>query len=164
MPIKLIQFSQKSKSLHVLNLRMEGDAVLGFYGLDYLSFQAYDFFRRCLSAGIDYDQRLIPVHLRPAKAFALEPALLNHPRCRDLDLVPHLIVRHLVVRAVVLAGDVFDSFKVLPAYHRIAEEASGRSCHRRIRQLCVADVDDGLTDYLRCESHPSGGLSTPGQV
>ena len=125
---------------------MEGDAVFGFYGLDYFGFQAYDFFRGCFPAGVHYDQRLILEHLGAAKALSLEAALLYHPCRRDLDLVSNLIVRHMIVRAVVLTGDVFDSFKVLLANHRIAEETSGRSRHRRIRQLCIADVDDSLTD------------------
>ena len=128
---------------------MEGDAVFGFYGLDNFGFQAYDFFRGGLPAGIHNDQRLILINLGAAKAFSLEAALLYHPRRRDLDLVPNLKVRHLVVRTVVLTGYLLDAFKVLTAYDRIAEETSGRSSHCRIRQLCVADVDDGLTDNLR---------------
>lgn len=50
--------------LDVLHFRMEGDAVFGFYGLDYFGFQAYDFFRGGFTAGVDYYQRLVPVHLR----------------------------------------------------------------------------------------------------
>ena len=111
--------------LNMFYFRVENDAVFGGDCVNNFPFKASDLFRRGVAGGIDDDQRLVLIHLRSAVGGALEAALLYHPSRRDLDHVSNNIMRDLVVRAIVLSGRFDYPLKVLLAYDRVAEKASG---------------------------------------
>lgn len=109
----------------MLHFGVEGDAVLFPDCADNPVFQADDFVRGGMAAGVHDYQRLVLVHLGAAEALALEAALLYHPRGGHFYHVANHIVGHFVFGTVILAGGFHDAVKVLTCDYRIAEETAG---------------------------------------
>ena len=102
-----------------------------------------DFLARS-TATIHQHQCLLVMHTGTAQALALPSALIDHPSCRNLLMLPvDGIMRHtriLDCQSIIL--------RLL--YDRIHEEATRIALHLRVRQLGIADFDDDITKLLRC--------------
>ena len=95
-------------------------------------------------ATIHKHQCLLVMHTGTAQALALPSALIDHPSCRNLLMLPiDGIMRHTRIQGC-------QSIILRLLYDRIHEEAARIALHLRVRQLGIADLDDDITKLLRC--------------
>ena len=96
------------------------------------------------TATIHQHQSLLVMHTGTSQTLALPSALIDHPSCRNLLMLP---VDGLMRHARILGCQ---SIILRLLYDRIHEEAARIALHLRIRQLGIADFDDDITKLLRC--------------
>ena len=96
------------------------------------------------SSLIDEDKSLTVMHSGTSQRTSLPSALLYHPSCRNLNAgFTHIVMRHTgILHCQTLVNVASDN--------RIHKEAACIARNTRVRQLCLANLHDGLAQLAGC--------------